>query len=66
MSTKKKYEFREKKNYNRESDGLKQRRLKEKSRWKFNPNKSYESEDDFDEDIEDLYDEYKDHRWVGL
>ena len=46
MSAKKKYEYREKKNFNRESDGLKQRRLKDESRWKFNPNADYSSEDD--------------------
>lgn len=49
MSSKKKYEYREKKNFNRESDGLKQRRLKDESRWKFNPNESYEQEDNFEE-----------------
>lgn len=46
MSSKKKYEYREKKSFNRESDGLKQRRLKEESRWKFNPNQTYESDDE--------------------
>lgn len=54
MSAKKKYEYREKRNFNRESDGLKQRRLKEESRWKYNPNQAYESDgnllDDEDED----------------
>lgn len=55
MSAKKKYEFREKKNFNRESEGLKQRRLKDESRWKFNPNQDYTQEDG-DED-EEFYDE---------
>lgn len=50
MSAKKKYEYREKKNFNRESDGLKQRRLKDESRWKFNPNQEYESDDILDEE----------------
>jgi len=46
MSAKKKYEYREKKNFNRESEGLKQRRLKDESRWKFNPTADYSSQDD--------------------
>lgn len=50
MSAKKKYEYREKKNFNRESDGLKQRRLKDESRWKFNPNQEYASDDILDEE----------------
>lgn len=50
MSAKKKYEYREKKNFNRESDGLKQRRLKDESRWKFNPNADYSSDEDFTEE----------------
>jgi len=45
MSAKKKNEFREK-DYSRNSEGLKQRRLKDESRWKFNPNADYSSEDD--------------------
>jgi hypothetical protein len=56
MSAKKKYEFREKKNFNRESDGLKQRRLKDESRWKYNPNQDYTQEDDYEEEF---YDEEK-------
>ena len=36
--------------YNRESDGLRQRRLKEESRWKFNPNQEPKTQDDSDED----------------
>lgn len=35
MAKKKNYEFREKK---LERDGLKQRRLKDESRWRYNPN----------------------------
>jgi hypothetical protein len=49
MSSKKKYEYREKKNFNRESDGLKQRRLKDESRWKFNPNSVYDAEEEDDD-----------------
>jgi hypothetical protein len=50
MSAKKKYEYREKKNFNRESEGLKQRRLKDESRWKFNPNQEYASDDVLEEE----------------
>ena len=51
MSKKKNYEFRETKQYNRNSEGLKQRRLKDEARWKFNPNSEYETEeDDFEDD----------------
>jgi len=49
MSAKKKNEFREK-DYSRNSEGLKQRRLKEESRWKFNPNQSFESDDFMEEE----------------
>ena len=52
MAKKKHYEFQENKQL-RESDGLKQRRLKTEGRWKFNPNQSYsveEEEDDFEDD----------------
>ena len=56
MSSKKKYEYRENKNYNRDSEGLKQRRLKDDSRWLFNPN---ETQDDVEmEDEEDLFGEF--------
>ena len=56
MSSKKKYEYRENKNYNRDTEGLKQRRLKDESRWRFNPNKV---QDDAEmEDEEDLFDEF--------
>ena len=52
MSSKKKNEFREK-DYSRNSEGLKQRRLKNEKRWKFNPNESYEVENDYEEDYEE-------------
>ena len=56
MSSKKKYEYRENKNYNRDTEGLKQRRLKDESRWRFNPNKV---QDDAEmEDEENLFDEF--------
>lgn len=55
MSSKKKYEYREKKNFNRESDGLKQRRLKDETRWKFNPNEDYSKDEDNEDD--DFYEE---------
>ena len=57
MSAKKKYEYREKKNFNRESDGLKQRRLKDESRWKYNPNTVYDADDDISEDDEDWFED---------
>lgn len=50
MSAKKKYEYREKKNFNRESDGLKQRRLKDESRWRYNPNQTYTQDDVLEEE----------------
>ncbi len=53
---KKKNEFREK-DYSRNSEGLKQRRLKNESRWRFNPNASYESEDDEVLEEEDWFEE---------
>jgi len=63
MAAKKKNEFREK-DYSRNSEGLKQRRLKNESRWKFNPNASYATEGDDALDEEDWsYDsEYDDRR----
>jgi len=48
MSSKKKNEFREK-DYSRNSEGLKQRRLKEENRWKYNPNETY-LDDDYDDE----------------
>jgi hypothetical protein len=57
MDKKKNVEFREKQ-YSRNSDGLKQRRLKDEARWKFNPNADYSEEDDLlEEDWEEEYDD---------
>ena len=56
MAKKKNYEFREK-DYSRNTEGLKQRRLKNESRWKFNPNAEYEDEaDDLNDEELDDYD----------
>ena len=55
MAKKKNYEFREK-DYSRNSEGLKQRRLKNEARWKFNPNSDYSSEEDDTIDEEDDWD----------
>jgi hypothetical protein len=49
MSSKKKNEFREK-DYSRNSEGLKQRRLKDDARWKFNPNQEYSSDEFLEEE----------------
>ena len=49
MTKKNNHEFREK-DYSRNSEGLKQRRLKNESRWKFNPNSDYVEEDLLEED----------------
>jgi hypothetical protein len=62
MVKKKQNEFREKQ-YNRNTEGLKQRRLKNESRWKFNPNASYESEEDDILDDEEFYTDA--HEYVG-
>ena len=48
MSSKKKYEYRENNKQFREHDGLKQRRLKDEARWKFNPNADYSRGDNFE------------------
>jgi len=57
MAKKKSYEWRDSSYNSRgDSDGLRQRRLKEESRWKFNPNQDYNSENDDNED-EDFFDE---------
>lgn len=53
MAKKKNYEFREKK---LERDGLKQRRLKDESRWRYNPNAA-----NTDFGFEDIQDE--EHDW---
>lgn len=64
MSSKKKYEFRSReKEFGRNSEGLRQRRLKDESRWKFNPNESYESEDDLEDDEE--YGDWEQYRQGG-
>lgn len=55
MAKKKNYEFRESNKQFREHEGLKQRRLKDEARWKFNPNQSYQEDEDLLE--EDLWDE---------
>jgi hypothetical protein len=54
MSSKKKNEFREK-DYSRNSEGLKQRRLKDEKRWKFNPNEDYSKDAEYEDD--DFYEE---------
>lgn len=54
MSAKKKYEYREKRNFNHESDGLRQRRLKDESRWRFNPR---QVQDDPELEDDDLFDD---------
>ena len=56
MSSKKKYEYRETNKQFRDHDGLKQRRLKDEARWRFNPNATYEEEDE-DLDEESLWDQ---------
>jgi len=61
MAAKKKNEFREK-DYSRNSEGLKQRRLKDESRWKFNPNADYSSDYDFMEEDWEYDPEWDDHR----
>jgi len=62
MSAKKKHEFRER-DYSRNSEGLKQRRLKDEARWKFNPNEEINLNDDVYDDEEDwFYDSNLDRR----
>jgi len=65
MAKKKNYEFREK-DYSRNSEGLKQRRLKNESRWKYNPNSDY-VEDESLTDEEDWFQDpdfdETDYRW---
>ena len=55
MSSKKKYEYRESKNYNRNNKGLKQKRLKDETRWKFNPNEHQSNFEMYDDDFEEEY-----------
>lgn len=50
MSSKKKYEYRESNKQFRDHDGLKQRRLKDEARWKFNPNADYSRGENFEEE----------------
>lgn len=57
MSKKKNYEYRDN-SYRGDSDGLKQRRLKEENRWKFNPNKDYS---EYENEDQDIYDEDEEH-----
>jgi len=59
MATKKKHEFRDR-DYSRNSEGLKQRRLKEETRWKFNPNQ--ETADDLLEEEDWSHDWEQDSR----
>jgi hypothetical protein len=54
MAKKKNYEFRESKQYNRNSEGLKQRRLKDEARWKFNPNAEF-ADDNLSDPEEDWF-----------
>ena len=60
MSKKKSYEWRDN-SYRGESDGLKQRRLKEENRWRFNPNQDYKSDDEDEGDYQE-HDEDEDER----
>jgi hypothetical protein len=62
MSSTKKYEYRENKNYNRDTEGLKQRRLKNESRWKFNPNDSYDESNEEELDDFNDFEEHDDQR----
>jgi hypothetical protein len=54
MSKLKHYEYRDNRD-RRDSEGLKQRRLKDEARWKFRPTRDYieESPDDSDDYLED-------------
>ena len=62
MAKKKNYEFREK-DYSRNSDGLKQRRLKDEARWKFNPNADYSADDTMDDEDDFSYDSEQHERY---
>ena len=61
MSKKKSYEWRDNSYRGGDSDGLKQRRLKEENRWRFNPNQDYKSDDE-DEDSYQEFQEEDDER----
>lgn len=58
MSKKKNYEYFDA-SYKADVDGLKQRRLKVESRWKFNPNSNYVEDEDGEllEEFDDLEEE---------
>jgi hypothetical protein len=64
MDKKKKNEFREK-DYSRNSEGLKQRRLKEESRWRFNPNKVQDDAEIEDEEDDEEYGDWEQYRQGG-
>jgi hypothetical protein len=58
MAKKKSYEFQSRnREYNRNSDGLKQRRLKDESRWRYNPSVAKEEFEDYDDEFEDYEEE---------
>ena len=51
MSSKKNYEFRSKEpQYGRNKDGLRQKRLKEDTRWRFNPNQELKTQDESEDE----------------
>lgn len=60
MAKIKRYEYRDNRD-RRDSDGLKQRRLKDESRWKFRPTKDY-MEESQDDDLGD-FDEYSEEEY---
>ena len=62
MSKKKNYEYHDTR-YSRDGDGLKQRRLKEESRWRFNPNSTYVEETDDMDDDDGYRHEYQDDEY---
>jgi len=63
MAKMKRYEYRDNRD-RRDSDGLKQRRLKDEARWKFNRNETLTEEEDLDDDSLD-YDESDQSRQGG-
>ena len=61
MAKMKRYEYRDNRD-RRDSDGLKQRRLKDEARWKFRPTKDYMEESQDSDDVLDddfLDEEYR-------
>jgi len=61
MAKMKRYEYRDNRD-RRDSDGLKQRRLKDEARWKFRPTKDYAEESQDSDDVLDddfLDEEYR-------